>query len=53
MKTIDPLAEEAVDDDDPFLQNEEKAPREIGEFILHEHFKIPDDPMEGEVDPQD
>ena len=45
--------EEAVEEEDPFMQNEEKAPREIGEFILHDTFKDPEDPMEGDVDPKE
>lgn len=38
MKPIDSLAEEAVDEEDVFANNEEKVPREIGEFIIHESF---------------
>jgi len=36
MKPIEPLAEDVVEDDELMGANEDKAPREIGEFIIHE-----------------
>ena len=36
MKPIEPLAEEVVDDEEMLGSNEDKAPREIGEFVIHE-----------------
>lgn len=38
MKPIEPLAEDNVEDDEMMGVNEDKAPREIGEFIIHEQF---------------
>lgn len=53
MKLIDSLVEENPDEDDVFNNNEEKAPREIGEFILHDQFKDIEDRGEDEVDPKE
>lgn len=38
MKPIDPLIEDDVDEDEMNGLTDEKTPREIGVFILHEDF---------------